>query len=90
MEKLQFLKLNVNNYQMWKFKMELFLIDKELWDTISEERPAAPNADWLKRDGKARARIGLMVEDNQLCHIRKATSAALAWEACPRKGNIDE
>lgn len=59
MEKLQFSKLNGNNYQMWKFKMELLLIEKELWDTVSEKRPAAPDAEWLKRDGKARARIGL-------------------------------
>lgn len=66
---------------MWKFKMELLLIEKDLWDNISIERPAAPDAEWLKRDGKARARIGLMVEDNQLCHIRKETSAAAAWKA---------
>lgn len=81
MEKLQFSKLNGNNYQMWKFKMELFLIEKDLWDTISQERPDDPSDEWLKRDGKARARIGLMVEDNQLCHIRKATSAAGVWTA---------
>lgn len=81
MEKLQFSKLNGSNYQTWKFKMELLLIDKDLWDIISEARPAIPDADWLKREGKARARIGLMVEDNQLCHIRKEATAAGAWNA---------
>ena len=81
MEKLQFTKLNGTNYQIWKFKMEMLLIDKEVWETISKERPTQPNEEWLKKDGKARALIGLMVEDNQLCHIRKEESAAGAWKA---------
>ncbi len=41
--------------------MELLLTDKDIWDIISEARPAAPDAAWLKRNGKARAKIGLMV-----------------------------
>lgn len=51
--------------------MKMFLIDKEVWDTISKPRPAQPNEEWLKEDVKALARIGLMAEDNQLCHRRK-------------------
>lgn len=81
MEKLPFAKLNGNNYQIWNFKMELLLIDKDVWDTINAARPDAPDEQWLKRDGKARAKIGLMIEDNQLCHVRKEVSAAGAWNA---------
>lgn len=52
MDKIPFSKLNGSNYQTWKFKMELSLIEKDLWDIISTERPADPDADWLKREGK--------------------------------------
>lgn len=61
--------------------MQMLLIDKEVWETISKERPDPPTEEWLKKDGKARARICLMVDDNQLCHVRKEESAAGAWNA---------
>lgn len=67
------------NYQIWKFKMEMLLIDTDVWETIAKERPAEPSTEWIKKDGIARARIGLMVDDNQLCHIRKEESALGAW-----------
>lgn len=59
--------------------MELMLIDENLWEVSSEEKAAASEvtkvAAWNKKDDKARARIGLLVEDNQLLHIRKAKTA---------------
>lgn len=34
-----------------------------------------------KKDGKARAYIGLFVEDNQIIHIKNKTTAKASWDA---------
>lgn len=74
-------KLNGENYSIWGQKMELLLIREDLWDVVKEKKPAdkAP-ADWDKKDDKARATIGLCLEDNQLVHMLGAKSAYDAWE----------
>lgn len=77
--RVNFEKLNGNNFSVWKFKMELLLIKEELWDVISEDVPVEQDATWKKRNGKAKAFIGLMVEDNQLGHVKKAKNAKEAW-----------
>lgn len=76
-------KLNGGNYQVWKFKMELLLIKEELWDQVKTTVPteAAAASAWKKKDDKARATICLLVEDSQLMHIRKATTAKEAWDS---------
>jgi len=74
-------KLNNENYESWKYKVELLLIKEGLWDLVSEAAPAQPNAEWLTKDAQARATIGLLVEDNQLTHIRSKTTAAATWKA---------
>ena len=61
--KCSFEKLNGNNYAVWSYKMELMLLDQDLWDAIDGDKPAATEtialARWNKSDGKARVRIGL-------------------------------
>ena len=42
--------------------------------------PAPVDNSWTKKDAKARATIGLTVEDNQLLHMQGATTARQAWE----------
>ncbi|KAK2575182.1 hypothetical protein KPH14_012892, partial [Odynerus spinipes] len=74
-------KLNNENYISWKYKLELLLIKEGLWDVVNENRPPEPDNAWLVRDGKAKATIGLLVEDDQLIHIRNAASARAAWIA---------
>lgn len=39
-------------------------------------------AEWKKLENKARALIGLAVEDDQLTHIRRMTTAWDSWGAC--------
>lgn len=80
-------KLNNENYSIWKYKMELILIKEDLWDKVMKERvveeeapTAAAEADWKKSDNKTRALIGLSVEDDQLTHIRKEVTAWGSWE----------
>lgn len=76
-------KLNNENYQVWKFKVELLLIKEDLWDQVNSDVPQNEEmrAQWVKNDNKARAIIGLLVEDSQLLHIRKATTAKEVWNA---------
>lgn len=84
MEKLSKIdKLNNSNYFMWKYKVELLLINQDLWDVITDEQPSTPAAlrNWMKRDNKARTTIGLLVEDNQLVHIRGKATAIDTWNA---------
>lgn len=76
-------KLNGENDQIWKLKAELVLIKEELWEQISTTMPtgATEAAAWKKKDDKARAKIGLLVQDSQLIHIRKATTAKQVWDS---------
>src|SRR6218665_3633647 len=67
--------LNNQNYQTWKFKMELLLIKEDLWETVTKKIPDPVTSEWQTKDAKARAIIGLQVADNQLHLIRKQTAA---------------
>lgn len=83
--RVQIDKLNNENYDLWKYKMELLLIKEDLWSKVTTARPAAldaaGNAIWEKEDNKARATICLLIEDNQIQHVKAATTAKLAWDA---------
>ena len=77
-------KLNGENYEIWKYKMELLLIKDKLWSVVTSEppeetEPEAIKKAWTEKDNEARATIELLVEDNQLVHIRNARSAKGAW-----------
>lgn len=82
-------KLNNENYFTWKFRVELLLIKDEVWHVVEKPAPVL-SADrsnqstvdaWKKCDDKARAMIGLLVEDNQLNHIRNKATAKQWWDA---------
>lgn len=76
-------KLNNQNYFTWKYKLELLLINEDLWEVITDEPPTTPTRlrEWRKRDNKARSTIGLTVEDSQLVHIRGKSTALETWNA---------
>ncbi|XP_062709476.1 uncharacterized protein LOC134288474 [Aedes albopictus] len=73
-------KLGDSNYAVWKFRMELVLIQEDLFGVVSEEKPEDPDPVWKAKDAKARALIGLSVEDGQLCHIIRAGSSKDMWD----------
>lgn len=80
--RVQITKLNDENYQVWKYKMELLLIKEELWTVIEDEAPTGNDLPaWNRKDGKARAHIGLFIEDNQIIHVKSKTTAKLMWTA---------
>lgn len=74
-------KLNNENYQLWKLKMELLLINEDLWDTVINDPPDNLSETWHKRDNKALATIGLLVEDNRLIYVRQASTVKQAWDS---------
>lgn len=76
-------KLNNSNYFNWKYRMELLLTKEDLWEILSQEIPTSTTAfnRWNKQDKKARALIGLAVEDSQLVYIRNQQTARDTWNA---------
>ena len=69
-------KFNGENFHLWKFKMQMLLEEKDLWDYV--EKKVLAEAD-LKKDRKALAIISLSLADSQLMHVRKAKTSNEAW-----------
>uniref|UniRef100_A0AAG5DG86 Retrovirus-related Pol polyprotein from transposon TNT 1-94 n=1 Tax=Anopheles atroparvus TaxID=41427 RepID=A0AAG5DG86_ANOAO len=68
----------------WKFKMEMLLQREELWIVISDTKPEPVTPQWAQKDARARATIGLCVDDSQVGLVRDTASAKEAWEALKR------
>lgn len=87
--KTTIVKLNNENYFTWKFRMELIFIKDDVWHVIEKTAPALSSDRsnqstvdaWKRSDDKASATIELLVEDNQLNHIRNKTTAKQWWDA---------
>lgn len=79
--KFSIAKLSNENYFLWKYKMEMLLVKEGLWNVIEEAKPDPVTPAWTRKDNEARAFISLLVCDNQLNHVRKATSALEAWNS---------
>ncbi|KAF2883632.1 hypothetical protein ILUMI_22540 [Ignelater luminosus] len=60
--------------------MESLLRKENLWDVATNDRPGDNEEEWKARAVNARATIGLLVEDDQLHHIRNANIAKTSWE----------
>ncbi|GBN13868.1 hypothetical protein AVEN_129991-1 [Araneus ventricosus] len=75
----QIVKLNANNYSVWKFKMEMILIKEDLFHLIEDDMPSQPDEKYIKKDRQARAIINLCIEDSQIIHIKYETTAKATW-----------
>lgn len=76
-----FVKLNDQNYGIWKFKMRLLLTREKLLQVVTQPKPENANAEWISKDEKAQALIGLALEDSQLIHVIQLTSSKAMWDA---------
>lgn len=76
----QIAKLNSENYFNWKYKIEMLMKEKNVWQVISKNAPVPATDDWNKADEKALTTIGLHVENDQIQHIRNITTAKHAWQ----------
>jgi transposase InsO family protein len=78
-------KFDGTNFHTWKFKMQMVLEDRELWEVVSGEvklEQCVSESDqtvYRKKSRKALAIICLAMEDAQLPLVRSATGAYDAW-----------
>ena len=64
-------RLSGDNYETWRYKMELFLMNEGLLEVATLETAEGDrNQEWIERDKKARAISGLSIEDSQVVHVR--------------------
>ena len=74
-------KFNGFNFQLWKFKMEMVMAEKELWDIVegSEQFPHSSTYPrviqaYNRQEKKTFAIFALNLSDSQLSHIRSCKS----------------
>ncbi len=74
------------NFHLWKFKMEMVMAEKELWEIVDgSEEPPQSTMDprvmqaYMRREKKAFAILALNLSDSQLAHIRSCKTPAEAW-----------
>ena len=79
--KYSFKKLSNDNYENWKYKMELYLMKEGLWQIVSKPKPEQVDNAWTENDTKAKAIIGLSVDDSQIVHLRGKETAFEFWSA---------
>eukprot|EP00794_Sanderia_malayensis_P015603 gene15603-17175_t len=80
-------KFEGNNFNLWKFKMQMVLEDKDLWTIVSGEEigpsgqgtTEAVQERFRKRARKSMATICLSLSDSELLLVRSATTAREAW-----------
>lgn len=80
LKSLAFEKLNNRNWCTWKFRIEMLLTREEIWHVISQPKPEPVNEQWTKADQKARATIGLCIDDSQYSLVKGANSAKGFWD----------
>ncbi|KAF1316242.1 Integrase catalytic core protein, partial [Globisporangium splendens] len=78
-------KFDGTNFHTWKFKMQMVLEERELWEVVSGEiklehcQTESDQAVYRKKSRKALAIICLALEDSQLPLVRSASGAHDAW-----------
>jgi hypothetical protein len=78
-------KFDGTNFHTWKFKMQMVLEDRELWEVVCGEiklehcQTEGDQVVCRRKSRKALAIICLAMEDSQLPLVRSATGAHDAW-----------
>ncbi|MGH7974689.1 MAG: retrotransposon gag domain-containing protein, partial [bacterium] len=79
-------KFDGGNFHLWKFKMEMLLASKDLWDIVdgSEEAPEEDSDPKMKKAYQRRAKLALSIiatnlVDKQAAHIQHCRDPAKAW-----------
>ena len=79
--KIAFPKLGQSNWASWKQRMEWLLEKEDIWEVTCEEKPEPVSEEWKLRDRKARANIGLFLEESQFKLVKNKDSAKDMWLA---------
>ena len=80
-------KFNGDNFGLWKFKMEMVLAAKDLWDIVDKSKSPPPDdaeestkKKYMRRYKKALAIIAMNLVDKKMLHIKGCTGLVDAWE----------
>jgi hypothetical protein len=76
-------KFDGENFHLWKFKIQMILEEKDLWDVVTGSSPfssGSENDAWIKKERKALATMCLYLKDTQLLQVRQCTTAKEAWK----------
>ena len=89
-------KLDRNNFQSWKYKMQSFLKGKGFWELVTGEEvePLMPHnaipvqvqahKNWTKSANKVLHYFAICVTDSMLCHIQNSNNPRDAWDTLVR------
>ena len=74
-------KFDGDNFNLWKFKMQMVLEERDMWDIVSGQdvKPDHDHGAWIRKDKKAIATICLSLKDPQLIQVRGCSSANEVW-----------
>lgn len=74
-------RLNFQNYDLWKERTKQILIREGLWRVIADDLPPRNGRTeaWIDKDERAAATIGYLVENSQLQLIKNALTAQETW-----------
>jgi len=74
-------KFNNTNFEMWKLKMEDFLIDRDLWVAISISKPSSmKDEDYVVLERKDIRIIRLCLFDSLLLNIYEESIVTSLWK----------
>ena len=80
-------KFNGDNFNPWKFEMEMVLASMDLWEIVDDSEEAPPSnadakvmKDYQRRVKKATSIIGLNLVNSQFMHIKSCKGPAEAWK----------
>ncbi|KAH7431129.1 hypothetical protein KP509_08G031100 [Ceratopteris richardii] len=85
-------KMNKDNYHIWSYRMENFLMGKGLWGLVNgedecPELPENPNAEeqkeyktWIEKSRKVLHWISICILESLIPHIMKASTPKEAWD----------
>lgn len=69
------INLNAENYDVWTFRISMYLQKEVLYDIIINDSPNPLNDNFTTRSRKARAIINLLIEDDQIIHMKNLNTA---------------
>lgn len=74
-------KLNFNNYDVWKFKVEMYLLKEDLYNIIINNTPNPLTDGFRNKNRKVGAITNLLIEDDQIIHAQNLETARECWLA---------
>jgi hypothetical protein len=94
-------KLDKNNFQVWKFRIMIFLMGKGYWEFIIGDETEHPfpknptqqqiqaNKTWHEKARKVLYLLSMSVSDSMIVHIQDAKSPKQAWDTLVKMYNTN-